>query len=245
MERIDPYYLVFQISLLPLLPYLVYEALKIKKSTPRLPPISERLVLKGKSTELLLIGESTVAGVGITSSKFTLAGHIFSLYQGEFTVFNFGKNGIRASEILPFFKSDLEKTQTSKEGIFIFIGANDCFQLTNPKSFAKSLTDLIDGLEQLFQPHWIYLADIPPVQLFPAFSSIMKIYLQRQREFLRNEMKLISAKRNNLIFQEIQLDLVEAFFASDRIHPSDLGYQKIAEFAFEGIQNFIKVKSTD
>jgi lysophospholipase L1-like esterase len=243
MSKIDPSYLLFQTRLFPLLPYLVYEALKLKKSATRLPAISERLVLKGKSLELLLIGESTAAGVGATSSEFTLAGHIFNLYKGEYTISNFGRNGIRASEILPFFKSDLEKNSTSKEGILIFLGANDCFQLTNPKSFANSLTDLIDRLEQLFQPNWIYLADIPPVHLFPAFSSIMQSYLQSQRHFLRNEMKLISAKRDNLIFQEIQLDLVEAFFASDGIHPSDLGYQKIAEFAFAGIQNFIQVKS--
>jgi len=243
MVKIDPSYLLFQTSLYPLLPYLVYEASKVKKSAPTLLAISERLVLKGKTSEILLIGESTAAGVGATSTNFTLAGHIFNLFKGECTISNFAKNGIRIAETLPLFEAELAKISKSKEGIFIFLGANDCFQLTSPKSFAKSLAGLIERLEQLFQPNWIYLADIPPVQLFPAFSPLMQSYLHRQREFLRNEMKSISANRNNLIFEEIKLKLEKNFFAADGIHPSDLGYQLIAEFAFEGIQNHVKNKS--
>jgi lysophospholipase L1-like esterase len=55
-------------------------------------------------------------------------------------------------------------------------------------------------------------------------------------------MKSISANRNNLIFEEIKLELEENFFAADGIHPSDLGYQLIAEFAFKGILNHVKNK---
>ncbi|MFT5773806.1 MAG: lysophospholipase L1-like esterase [Algoriphagus sp.] len=243
MSKIDLSYLLFQTRLYPLLPYLAYEAWKIKRSVPNLAAISEHLVLEGKTSELLLIGESTVAGVGATTTAFTLAGHIFNLFKGEYTVSNFGKNGIQIAETLPLFEVELEKNPKSIEGIFIFIGANDCFQWTNPKSFAKSLARLIEKLEQLFHPNWIYLADIPPVQLFPAFSPLMQGYLQRQREFLRNEMKSISVNRNNLVFEEIKLELVENFFAADGIHPSDFGYQLIAEFAFEGIRNHVKEKS--
>jgi lysophospholipase L1-like esterase len=223
---------------------LAYEAWKVKRSVPNLPAISERLVFEGKTSELLLIGESTVAGVGATTTAFTLAGHIFNLFKGEYTVSNFGKNGIRIAETLPLFKAELEKNSKSIEGIFIFLGANDCFKWTSPKSFAKSLARLIEKLEQLFHPNWIYLADIPPVQLFPAFSPLMQGYLQKQREFLRNEMKSISVNRNNLVFEEIKLKLGKNFFASDGIHPSNFGYQLIAEFAFEGIRNLVKEKSS-
>jgi|GEM_PF-357565 lysophospholipase L1-like esterase len=245
MVKIDPSYLLFKTCLYPLLPYLAYEASKVKKSASALPAISERLVLKGKKSELLLIGESTAAGVGATSTDFTLAGHIFNLFKGEFTVSNFGKNGIRIAETLPFIEVELAGISKSKEGIFIFLGANDCFKLTSPKSFAKSFAELIDRLEQLFQPNWIYVADIPPVQLFPAFSPLMKSCLHRQREFLRNEMRLISANRDHVIFEKIKLELKESFFASDGIHPSDLGYQLIAEFAFEGIQKHLKEKNPE
>lgn len=240
MVKIDPSYFFFQTRLYPLLPYLAYEALKVKKSVPSLTAVSERLVLKGNSSELLLIGESTAAGVGASSTDFTLANHIFRLFKEEYTLFNFGKNGIRMAEILPIFEAELEKIATPKEGILIFLGANDCFQLTKPKTFAQSMTNLIDRLDQLFRPNWIYLADIPPVQLFPAFSPIMRSYLSQQREFLRKEMRSITAKRNKLIFEELKLELRNGFFAADGIHPSDLGYHVIADFAFEGISNHLK-----
>ncbi|WP_075352304.1 SGNH/GDSL hydrolase family protein [Algoriphagus marinus] len=190
----------------------------------------------------MIIGESTAAGVGASSMEFTIASYLHQLFQEEYSFYNFGKNGIRVAEVLLHFKSDLEELNSTKEGILLFLGANDCFKLTNPSAFNSSLQSLIESLQTQFDPNWIYLADIPPVHLFPAFSSLMKSYLYRQREFLRTEMKKLALKNKRLIFQEISLDLVPDFFSADGIHPSDLGYQKIAEFTFEGIKGYLEGK---
>lgn len=120
-------------------------------------------------------------------------------------------------------------------GIFLFLGANDCFRLTNPSYFYRSLKNLIRELESDFNPAWIYLADIPPIHLFPALPSLLQSYLKTQRVFLREEMKQIANENSKIIFDELILNLQPDFFSEDLVHPSDIGYQAIAEFAWDGL----------
>lgn len=116
------------------------------------------------------------------------------------------------------------------------MGANDCFLLTNPIAFKEEIETLIQQIQEATAAPWIYLAGIPPVHLFPAFSKRMQGFLQRQRNYLQTELEKIAAKDPNVIYQEISMNLQPKFFAADGVHPSDLGYQKIAELVVEKLK---------
>lgn len=228
-------YQKFQAKLYPVLPFLIFQAAKVRKMRPLPPSISEDLILGKGDRKILILGESTAAGVGATADEFTLAGHLFRQLGQDFQVFNFGKNGLKASQALPNFGEKLKTIQGKKEGVFLFLGANDCFRLTHPRQFKIDLEEVIQHLKLNFSPDWIYLADIPPVHLFPAFPKLLQYYLNQQRSFLQKEMISISQSFKDVLFDKITLDVSMDFFASDLIHPSDTGYQKIAEFALEGL----------
>jgi lysophospholipase L1-like esterase len=49
-------------------------------------------------------------------------------------------------------------------------------------------------------------------------------------------MKDICAENKRIIWDQLKLDFNPDFFAADGVHPSDEGYQRIAEFAFEGLK---------
>ena len=66
-----PYWL-FQLQLFPWLPYLVYQAKKVRKSSPKLPSQSSLLTLGQGEKHVLLLGESTVAGVGASAATHSL-----------------------------------------------------------------------------------------------------------------------------------------------------------------------------
>lgn len=228
-------YTKFQAKLYPVLPFLIYQAAKVRKMRPLPPSLSENLILGKGDRKILILGESTVAGVGASAPEFTLAGHFYQNLGLDFQVVNFGINGLRASQALVHFEEQLNSIQGKIEGAFVFLGANDCFRLTKPNQFKSELETLIYYLKSNLSPEWLYLADIPPVQLFPAFPKLLQYYLNAQRSFLQKEMIAISQSHKNVLFEKITLDINSDFFASDMIHPSNTGYQRIAEFALEGL----------
>lgn len=238
MAKAQSSYRLFQATLYPVLPYLLYSAQKVKSNFPTPDALSEELLISSPIPEvskLLILGESTAAGVGAKSTEETLANHFYRLFDQQHTIFNLGKNGIRAKELWPYFHRKLEKEQGEISGILLFIGANDCFKLTSPSDFSLALQRLIEALKSKFNPDWFYLADIPPVQDFPAFPPVLKYYLKNQRKFLCQEMETLAASDPQIIFKKISLSLDSDFFCEDLVHPSGKGYQAIAKFSFDSI----------
>lgn len=230
-------YSLFKAKLIPALPFLIFQALKVRRNNPTPPAVSEHLTLGKGDKKILILGESTAAGVGASLPEFSLAGHLYDRFGPEYSFTNFGKNGLKVAEVFPNFETHLSKARSPIEGIFVFIGANDCFQITHPGKFRRHLDQLIAGLTLDFSPRWIYLADIPPVHLFPAFPRLLQTYLKRQRDFLQKEMIGLSSKNKGIVFDRLEGNFNPDFFSSDGVHPSDFGYQKIAEFAFDGLRS--------
>jgi lysophospholipase L1-like esterase len=229
-------YWFFKLKLLPYLPFLISEATLIRKSGVKLPSISQRLTLGSGTSSILILGESTAAGVGASSVETTLAGNFSNLLGDNWHIQNLGKNGLKAEQAHLLFRSMNTSKPTKINGLILFLGANDCFKLTNPRVFKTHLKTLTEYISAESDPDWIYLADIPPVHLFPAFSLRMRSFLKEQRNFLQKEMAELAKENPKMVFEPISLDLSPEFFSEDLVHPSDLGYQKIAEFAVKGIR---------
>ncbi|MHA7128433.1 GDSL-type esterase/lipase family protein [Algoriphagus namhaensis] len=231
----NPYFF-FQAKLYPALPYLTYQANQVRKKYPIPPAMSNSLRIGESDRSYLILGESTVAGVGAEHPQETLAYHIHTLLDGKVSIINHGKNGLRAKEIWPCFRKELSAISETIAGIFLFLGANDCFKLSTPSDFEKSLKKLIGQLDQQFSPDWIYLADIPPVHLFPAFPKILKSFLHTQRSYLREKMQSIASQNPQVFHEGIQVDLDQDFFSTDLIHPSGKGYYEIAKFSVNSLK---------
>jgi lysophospholipase L1-like esterase len=226
-------YWFFQLRLYPWIPFLVYQAKQIRNTSPRLPAQSSLLTLGQGENHLLLLGESTVAGVGASSAEHTLAGNFWRLFGESYQIETIGKKGLLVKEALSLYLQHRQAKKPKSKGVLLFLGANDCFLLTSPVAFKKEVETLIHQIQLNTSAQWIYLAAIPPVHLFPAFSKRMQSFLYRQRNFLQAELEKIAESNSKVIYHGIPMDLQPEFFSADRIHPSDLGYQKIAELAFE------------
>ena len=227
-----PYWL-FQLQLFPWLPYLVYQAKKVRKSSPKLPSQSSLLTLGQGEKHVLLLGESTVAGVGASAAAHTLAGNFARLLGDSYQIETIGKKGLRVKDAFSLYQLHKKSRSATSEGVILFLGANDCFLLTSPQEFKQELRSLMLQIQVETDANWIYLAAIPPVHLFPAFSEQMRSFLSKQRAYLQREMEDIAANDPKVIYHTIPMDLQPEFFSADGVHPSDLGYQKIAELAIE------------
>jgi lysophospholipase L1-like esterase len=182
---------------------------------------------------VVLLGESTVAGVGASSESTTLAGNFSRIFGESYQIETIGKKGLRVKEAFSLYLRHKKSRSKKSEGVILFLGANDCFLLTSPQVFKKELESLIQQIQVATDADWIYLAAIPPVHLFPAFSEQMRSFLSKQRAYLQREMEDIASNEHKVIYHPIPMDLQPEFFSADGVHPSDLGYQKIAELAIE------------
>lgn len=199
-----PYWL-FQLRLFPWIPFLIYQAKQVRKSSPKLASTSSLLKLGNGKNHILLLGESTVAGVGASSADHTLAGNFYRLFGESFQIETIGKKGLCVNEALSLYLQHRQAKIPKSQGVILFLGANDCFLLTSPSAFKKGLESLIYQLQPATSAKWIYLAAIPPVHLFPAFSRKMQSFLKVQRTYLQAELEKIAPKTPSVIYQEIPM----------------------------------------
>jgi lysophospholipase L1-like esterase len=217
--------------LVPVFPILYYKGRKLISGIVKLPPRSEFLKIIGDepNADVLIIGESTAAGVGASSPETTFAARIFNHTERKFTIYNLGKNGLKAEQLTWLFQKSETKLATSFSKTIILIGANDCFKFTPPKKFSKEMATFIQFLIREKGVKDITIPLIPPVQVFPGIPGIMRFFLGWHRRILTKELKKLERTIPELSFENYETDTAVEFYAEDGVHPSDLGYELISK----------------
>lgn len=234
------YYLNSVIAL-PFLPVLSYLGKRVEKEIPQLPEASENITGKitGKKEviNLLTIGESTIAGVGVTDHKDGITGQI-AMFLNQITqkTVNWqvvAKNGYTAQRV----QEQLVKLipQINFDMIVVGLGANDTFQFNSPLTFKRHIFALIRKLRQSQPQAKIVIISVPPVSDFPAFPKLLKFFLGNLVKLHGNIIKDISTfypsvfympkilrMKDWLNFENRKLTPQDLF--SDGIHPSALTY---------------------
>lgn len=222
---------------------------------PKLPeaegPHGSVTVEGSRPFQLVTLGESTVAGVGVEthSEGFTgtLAKHLSSTLGRTINWSVYAKSGYTAKkvhlEILPQVK------ETKIDLIVVGLGGNDAFEFTTPYWWGRNIRNLVEEIRARYGAVPIAFANMPPVREFPAFSSLMQNAIGNQVDYLGKTLTAVTADMHNVYFdtaqldfrswvEENNLDLVPADFFSDGVHPSELTYQKWGEnyaaFLMEG-----------
>lgn len=223
---------IFELILfIPFSPILIQLGKNVRKNITKLRPYSESLVFQSHSpkSKILIIGESTAAGVGASSSEKTISGQVFHQLEKDHDIYNLGKNGLRAFQLKELFSEgdpeDLSKIDTA----IILIGANDCFKFTSPRKFQNALSEFLATLTSIDSVSKIIIPIIPPVNQFPAIPRIIQFFLGWHRHILAKEIINLKTQFPLLDFEHGSEKFPNNFFASDGIHPSDLGYELLAK----------------
>lgn len=234
-------YILGSIVILPITPILIYLGKKVKRDVPALPEASEGLTgsINGEGGEirLLTLGESTVAGVGVTDHKDGLAGSIAKkLHESNGKTIHWqvlARNGYTAEVSnlmlvpqIPDHKIDF---------VVIGLGANDTFEFNSPMRFRKGMMVLIQNIQKRQPEANIIISNLPPIRNFPAFPWILQ-------HILGNLIDLHSAaivdlpKHFEKVFyindkitlkkwiHKFDAHMTDKDFFSDGVHPSAVSY---------------------
>lgn len=242
---------------IPLLPILYFQGKSIRKNISQLPEAKgvegvEVINSDPHKLKLLVLGESTVAGVGVETHEEgfagTLAKGLSHLLEKNIAWRVYARSGYTAKRVQ--YKIVSKITESEFDMIVIGLGGNDAFTLNSPKKWAQDVQNLLDELRSRFGDVPIYFTNMPPIKEFPAFTKTIKFVVGNLVELLGEELKAIVSVNNN-VFYNSEIITISGFtkrlniepkgkvFFSDGVHPSKFTYQIWAK----DMSKFISVKN--
>ena len=216
------------------LPIYIWQGLSLRKSIDRLNPPLEQNVRpakgKGKPYHLLLVGDSSAAGVGVDDIHDSLGGQLVKLLSEKtgrpVDIRIAGCNSATADELRNFAVPNIEHTQFTH--VILNVGTNDAKNFHTGKRFCHDFGTLLYALKTRF-PHariiWSSILDLSTISTLPKpLNHILGI---RSREMARRGA-ILCAERGAEIPDGDWNPSVENF-SSDGFHASPKGYREWAK----------------
>jgi lysophospholipase L1-like esterase len=214
----------------PLLPLLWLQGRSVRKRTPRLPgaagPTAGSILSTGAPLTLLVVGESTVAGVGAPTHAQALTGQVAAALAGrtQRTIhwLAFGRIGATAhlarTQLVPHIPA------APVDVIVLALGVNDVLQFHTPRRWTHDLRRLIVDLRTQVGPAPVVLASVPPMGQFPALPQPLRGVLGLRAAVLDRAARRFAASLPRVVHSPAHVQAVEGMFCADRFHPSTQGY---------------------
>ena len=239
-------YLVGVICTIPLLPLMYIHGKQIRAKVPDLPEATGNTGITDATRkvdfQLITLGESTVAGVGVKthSEGFTgtLANTLADKLGKNIRWKVYAKSGITAKRVPKELIANI--TEKQADLIVIGLGANDAFEGNSPYTWRKGIEQTIARLRTKFPTTPIFFANMPPIKEFPAFTLLIKQTVGNLVELHGKELQKIITNYSTVFYNAEVLSLsnwlqgelanktIHDFF-SDGVHPSKLTYQAWAK----------------
>ena len=223
-------------------PLLWFQGMRLKREVPRLPTPGDRPfgICKGKDKEfnILGLGESPMAGVGIAKHAFTLTGltavRLNKLLGCSVNWKILAESGLSLKNLNKLIR---EQSDENTDLVLISMGGNDVFQLTPPWIWIKNIEICIKLIFQKNKNPVILFSAVPPVGRFPAIPSPLRIAFGFWEFLLQGCLaQVINSMDNSYLLDERYPD-GKKYYLEDGIHPSRLAYdpwsEKLAIMAVE------------
>lgn len=215
-----------------LAPLLVRQGRRVRRTTPRLPeapgPRTGEIPGLGAPVRLLVLGESTAAGVGAADHREGLAGQVAGALAAEtgrpvhWRVL--GRNGATAA-------STREALLAPADGVaadvaVVVLGVNDTLRLHSPARWTADLRQLIGMVRERCGAVPVVLAGVPPMGLFPGLPQPLRGVMGLRAAVLDRAAARMAGTMEAVRHVAVPLppDAVDGFFCADRFHPSPAGY---------------------
>jgi len=226
-----------------LLPLLIPQALWVWWRTPRLPeaggPTAGRVAGRGEPLSLLLLGESTAAGVGAATQLQALSGQtataLVRLTGRPVAWRTMGRNGATARTV--YYRQLPPLAGRTAEVVVIALGVNDTTRLHSRARWLTDLGQVIEGLRQQLGPVPVVLTGIPPLGRFPALPQPLRYLVGRRAEVLDQAAAQLADSLSEVVHLPVQVR-DEQDFAADGYHPGPQGYAAWGQQVAEAIGRF-------
>lgn len=215
-----------------LLPAIIFQGTLVKKNTPRLPePAGIRTGQSGvgQNLSLLVLGDSSAAGVGVEKQQDALLGQVLKGLAN--LQVHYWMNACTGATSKHLLKRVQKSVPRQIDVVICALGVNDITQLTAPDAWLKTQKQLYTEIEQRFQPKLILVMGVPPMQLFPALPQPLAGLFGDYAQAMNKKLKSLAQVHGNMHVIDYDLERFQAMnlpFAEDGFHPSAEIYAEIA-----------------
>ena len=225
-----------------LAPLLLVQARQAVRRAPRLPtasgPAHGTTGQGDLERRLLVIGESTAAGVGADRHARALPGFLAAELTGRLggtvTWMVRGKSGATVRKVLAEL---VPAGQEPFDVTVLTVGVNDLFDRRAPRLWAGDLTSLVEALSGEHGRTRVIVSGMPPVHRVPAIPRPLRFVLGRRARVMDRVMRQVSADCG-AIYAPIDEAITRGagLFAPDGFHPSEAGYRAWARVLASAVQ---------
>ena len=222
--------------MVPVAPVLIVQGRRLRRDTPRLADAASPWtgVEPGPTPlRLLVLGDSTAAGVGVDSQADALPGNLarsIAAHSGrgvEWTAM--GANGATARDLLEKFID--AATAESYDIVFLTVGANDALTLRSRAAFGRDIRSLLSRLRAASPEATILMSSLPAFFRFVLLPNPLRFNLYLHSQSLESQARSIVARTAGAHMSPPPPPYTDGFFASDLFHPSAIGYRDWSDFA--------------
>jgi len=222
--------------MIPVAPVLVVQGQRLRRVTPLLPPATLPWTgtLDGAApVRLLVLGDSTAAGVGAETQDDALPGSLARELHGrwnrgvEWTAI--GESGATSRDLIErFLPIALESRY---DFVFLTVGANDALAIRTRAAFARDVRTLLTALRQRNPQATLMMSSLPAFSRFELLPQPLKRRLYAHSSSLESGARAVIAGLPGAFMSPKPPPYTEGFFATDLFHPSAIGYRDWAHFA--------------
>lgn len=217
---------------LPMLPFLIVQGRHTRKVTPRLPEAGGPVegiaggAHAGGPLRLLTVGESPVAGVGVSTHEQAISGQLAialaNRLQRPVAWRACGKNGVTAREALESFI--LAIPEEPVDIALVAFGVNDTTAFSPAGRWTRDLGEVLQAIAHRCQPKLVLLSGVPPVAHFPALPQPLRWVMGLKAAVLDHAATELAGMHEAVCHVPLALDTRDrTMMASDGYHPSEKG----------------------
>jgi lysophospholipase L1-like esterase len=238
-------------------PLLMLQGRRVRRVTPVLPEASgERVGLAGSAgaadeaaeeggdpLRLLIVGDSSAAGVGVERLSNAMAGVLPAALAARLARpvhwRLLAQTGLTAAGVLELVLREPRRPQ-GYDAAVVVVGVNDA---TARRSRARWLADLealrvaLRALAPRASLHW---SGLPPMHRFPALPSPLRAYLGARAAQLDHELARWVARDRSMHHLPIPVLSGEGMMASDGFHPGPEGHRIWGELLAEAVADRLR-----
>lgn len=212
-----------------LLPLLAAQGVWIRRRVPRLPEAAgERSgsVGEGARVRLLIVGDSSAAGVGVERQSQAFAGYLTrrlaerSQLQVQWQLV--ARSGVTTEQAVDLLRG---AAPAPADVAVVALGVNDVIEQVPTHRVDAARVALVDWLHGLGGARHVAFAPLPPMHQFPALPQPLRFVAGREARRHDRALARWAAGRDGVAHVPIAIELRPAMMASDGFHPGEPVYR--------------------